>query len=212
MTVVLCQHCGADLSHHPSRNVEAPSTSQCFDCGLASADGGAWQPSFHPQEEIRYRLHDWSSGRRLALGLALHDAPFRWEPGPIIVVREEGRSVVDAFLEASGTGSDGAGDDTDVDHEDDEDDEDDGVESAMGDLFVCADQLVRAPWKSTAVRRLRELGALVRSSIPPFGIPPGIWKELATRASAIAAASDEGDHDSVEDRARHLRLFLRDYV
>lgn len=206
MTVVLCQHCGADLSHHPSRDVQAPSTSQCFDCGLASADGGAWQPSFHPQEEIRYRLHDWSPGRRLALGLALHDVPFRWEPGPIIVVREEGRSVVGAFLEDSGTGTDGAGDEIDVEEEDD------GVVSAMGDLFVCADQLVRAPWDNIAVSRLRELGVLVRGSIPPFGIPPGIWRELATRASAIVAASDEGDHDSVEHRARHLRLFLRDYV
>ena len=101
------------------------------------------------------------------------------------------------------------GDDTD---EDDEDDARDGAESAMWELFVCADQLVRAPWNSTAVRRLRELGALVRGSIPPFGIPPGTWRELAGRVSAIVAASDEGDHDSVEYRARHLRLLLRDYV
>ncbi len=208
MAVVLCQQCGADLSHHPSYSIEDPSSSQCFDCGLASADGGAWQPSFHPQEGIRYGLHDWSPGRRLALGLALHDVPFRWLPGPIVVVREEDRSVVDAFLEASGTGSDGPGDEPDAD----EDDEDDGLESAMGDLFVCADQLVHAPWDSTAVRRLRELGVLVRNSIPPFGLAPGTWRELATRASAIVAASDEGDHDSVEHRARHLRVLLRDYV
>ena len=117
--------------------------------------------------------------------------------------------MVDAFLEASGTRSDDAGDETDVD---DEDDASDAVESAMGDLFVGADQLVHAPWDSTAVSRLRELGLLIKGSIPPFGILPGTWREFATRASAIVAASDEGDHDSVEQRARHLRLLLRDYV
>ncbi|MBW3575060.1 MAG: hypothetical protein KY450_09355 [Actinobacteria bacterium] len=209
MTVVLCQHCGADLSHHPSYSVESPSSGQCYDCGLASADGGAWQPFFHPEEAIRYRLHDWSPGRRLALGLALHDVPFCWEPGPVIVVREEARSVIEAFLEESGTGNDGAGDGTDVG---DEDQASDAVSLAMGDLFVCADQLLHAPWNSTVVRRMRELGLLVNASMPPFGVPLGVWRELATRTSAIVAASDERNHDSVEHTARELRLFLRDYV
>ncbi len=71
MTVVLCQHCGTDLSHHPSFAVEAPSTPQCFDCGLASEDGGAWQPSFEPDEEVRYHLDEWSPEQRLALALTL---------------------------------------------------------------------------------------------------------------------------------------------
>jgi hypothetical protein len=63
---VLCQHCGADLSHHPAFAVEAPSTPQCFDGALASEDGGAWQPSFEPDEEVRYPLDEWRAEKRLA--------------------------------------------------------------------------------------------------------------------------------------------------
>ena len=209
MTVVLCQHCGADLSHHPLLAVEEPSTSKCFDCGLASDDGGAWQPSFEADEVIRYRLDDWSPGQRLALALALYDVPFRWDPGPVIVVREEGRSVVEAFLHERGTVG------VPADREAGSDDEDatgEGVESAMSDLFLGADQLVRAPWDGIAMARVRELGVLVGSSMPPFGIEPRVWDELAARAAGIAAAGHAGDLEGVEERARHLRLFLRDLV
>lgn len=209
MTVVLCQHCGADLSHHPSFHVEAASAPQCFDCGLASEDGGAWQPTFEPDEEIRHRLDNWSVGQRLGLSLVLHDVPFRWEPGPVLVVREEGQALIEAFLDDVAAGGDGAGDEADRNEHDELSEE---IELAMGELFVSADRLVHAPWDGTAVARMRELGALVETSLPPFGIEPHFWKEIATRAVAIAVAGDMADHDGVEDGARHLRLFLRDYV
>lgn len=205
MTVVLCQHCGADLSHHPQFAVEDPSTGKCFDCGLAAQEGGAWQPSFDADEETHYRLDDWSPGQRLGLALALHDVPFRWEPGPVIVVRDGDRSVVEAFLDESGTTDEHPG-------FDDQEEPGEGVESAMSDLFICADQLARAPWDGTALARVANLGVLVGSSVPPFGVEPRVWEELAARAAGIVAAGHMGDQDGVEERARHLRLFLRDLV
>ncbi len=39
-----------------------------------------------------------------------------------------------------------------------------------------------------------------------------MWAEVATRTRAVAAAGDLSDLDQVEDDARQLRLFLRDYV
>ena len=205
MTVVVCQHCGADLSHHPLFAVEDPSTGKCFDCGLAAQDGGAWQPSFNVDEEIHYRLDDWSPGRRMALALALYDVPFRWEPGPVVVVRSEDRSVVETFLDEPETTDEHTG-------FDDQEETAEGAESAMSDLFLGADQLVRAPWDGTALARVAELGVLVGSSEPPFGVERRVWDELAARAAGIVAAGHVGDQDGVEERARNLRLFLRDLV
>jgi hypothetical protein len=60
--------------------------------------------------------------------------------------------------------------------------------------------------------RSRRLGDLVERSMPPFGIEPLVRREIATRAAAIVVAGDQGDLDGVDDRARHLRMFLRGYV
>lgn len=185
------------------------STIRCLDCGLAAEDGGAWQPPFEPHEEIRYRLDDWDPGRRLALALALYDVPFRWEPGPVLVVREEGHAVIQAFLDDVGTEGNGAGEEAAWDEQVGVSDD---VASAMGELFLSADRLRRAPWDRTALERMRDLGALVQTSMPPFGIDAPVWKEIATRALDVVVAGDLDDHDGVEDGAARLRSFLRDYV
>jgi hypothetical protein len=209
VTVVLCQHCGADLSHHPSFAVETPSVTQCFDCGLAPSDGGAWEPSFDADEEIRYRLADWSVEQRLALALVLHDVPFRWEVGPVLVVRDEGDAVVQAFLDdLAATGGAGDNEATGIDP----DGSSEEVESAMGELFVTADRLVHVPWDGVALARMRELAALVSTAAPPYGIEARFWHEIAARAGAIGVAGDLADQDGVEHGCSELRLLLRDYV
>lgn len=70
MPVMLCQHCGADLSHHPLLYPESPSVSSCFDCGLDPGDTGAWQLRFPPGEKFLHLLGDWTPTRRVALSVA----------------------------------------------------------------------------------------------------------------------------------------------
>jgi hypothetical protein len=127
----------------------------------------------------------------------------------VLVVREEGRALVEAFLCDMASGDDRDGDKAGWDEQDEGSEE---VESAMGELFVGADHLVRAPWDAGTLGLVRSLGGLVERSMPPFGIEPRGWREIATRAAAIVVAGDLGDLDGAEDRARHLRMFLRVYV
>ena len=209
MTVVLCQHCGADLSHHPALTHEGASLARCFDCGLAPDDGGAWHRPFDRGEEIYYRLHDWSPAERVRLVLMLYDVPFRWQPGPVLVVREDAVAVVESFLDDVKRGGHDRGDAAD---DVDDDGVGDEVAAAMAEVFVTADRLVHAPWDAALLVRMAQLAALVELSGPPFGIESQVWAEIATRARAVADADDRADLDQVEDHARQLRLFLRDLV
>lgn len=209
MTVVLCQHCGADLSHHPALTHEGVSLARCFDCGLAPDDGGAWHRPFDRGEEIYYRLHDWSPAERVRLVVMLYDVPFRWQPGPVLVIREDAVAVVESFLDEARRGCDDRGDTAGLVDDDEAGDE---VAAAMSELFVTADRLLHAPWDTALLARMAQLAALVEVSDPPFGIGAKVWAEIATRARAVAAAGDSGELDDVEGDARQLRLFLRDYV
>lgn len=206
----MCQHCGADLSHHPALAYEGVALARCFDCGLAPDDGGAWHRPFDRGEEICYRLHDWSPAERVRLVLMLYDVPFRWEPGPVLVVREDAVAVVESFLDEAERGGDDRGDTADA--VDDDVVGDEVAAAAMSELFVTADRLLHAPWDTALLARITQLAALVEMSDTPFGIEANMWAEVATRTRAVAAAGDLSDLDQVEDDARQLRLFLRDYV
>lgn len=205
MPVMLCQHCGTDLSHHPLLHPESPSVSRCFDCGLDPGDTGAWQLRFPPGEEFRHLLGDWTPTRRIALSLALQDVAFRWEPGPVVVVRREGEAIFQALVdEPEPPGSEaepGADDGASAE-----------VESAMGEMYLTADRLAHTWWDAELLVRLSELARSVSACKPPFGIEEGMWDEIAARAARIVAAGEAGDDEAVETSARELRLFLRDYV
>ena len=205
--ILLCQHCGAS----PMQNPYGEFNARCMDCGLAPDTGGAWEGSFDPDEEVLYRLDDWPAGDRLALGLALfdNDVPFKWEPGPVLVVREEGQAVVEAFLdemEAAG----GVVPTMPIEEGDDEVDL--AVESALGDVFVVADRLMHTPWDVALLTQLAALSQLVRTSAPPFGIEKATWEAVATRGSAVVEAGDDEDVELVAERARELRALVREYV
>jgi hypothetical protein len=205
--ILLCQHCGAS----PTENPYGAFNARCSDCGLVPDVGGAWEGSFDPEDEILYRLDAWPAGDRLALGLALcdHDVPFKWEPGPVLVVRQEGQAVVEAFLdEMDAAGADGGSDDAWLENAE----VDPAVESALGDLFDAADRLMHAPWDVGRLAQVSELTRLVGTSDPPFGIEQRTWEAVAAQSAAVVEAGDQEDVELVAERARALRALIREFV
>src|SRR5436190_16135086 len=136
--MVLCSHCGAVFV--PGVNAA------CRDCGLAPdlqtpptlppSDGDA--PS---DEVIVFDVSGWTAERRVAFGGTLRgeSVPWRWEEGPVLVVRTFDEAVVEGLLA-----------DLEIDGEEWEDTtgiaEDEAAEeaaqTAMSDLFDTADRLV----------------------------------------------------------------------
>jgi hypothetical protein len=213
VNVHLCQHCGADLIHHALLPVDARGTvHRCPDCGLNPDDGGAWHRPFDPDDEILYNLDDWEPGNRIGLTLALCDAdvPFRWSPGPVLVVREEGQAVVEAFLDELEAESDATAPE-EAGWEEDGSTGEEGA-AALGDLFETADRLLRRPWEIASLAQMEELVGVVNESEPPFGIEPGVWEAIESGAAAVVAAGHLDDEEGVQDAARRLRALLREYV
>lgn len=206
MTVAVCSHCGADA---------APGNAACRDCRLAPGEPPA-APSLPDDEqgepEVAFELDDWPAADRVALGVALNreGIPWRWEPGPVLVVRELDEAVVEELLdEAEGGGAEWE----ERDGEGAEGEEaDEAAQSAMGDLFLAADRLVHAPWNAELVAEVDRLGEAVEESAPPFGVEPEVWDHIASLADAVVDAADEGNDEAVEDAARSLRDYLRRYV
>ena len=149
----LCLNCGAEFAV----GIQAA----CRDCRLTTDVAG--EPSLPDLEdgpdEMLFDLSLWLPEERVALGLTLDERgiPWRWEPGPELVVREADEAVVEELLdeEESGEGdweelsaeemddleADMEADleadleiDSDSDEDDDEDDEeDDGGEDDLDD-------------------------------------------------------------------------------
>ena len=210
MTAWLCQQCGADLIRQHGRLPDSPRLGQCLECGLAPDEGGTWLPALAPDEEVRYLLDTWSAGERVALALTLYDVPFRWEPGPVLVVREEGQEVVDAYLAELEAG--GGPPDPFAGMEDDDEGGGEDVAAAMGEAFLTADRLVHAPWDGPLQASTAELAGVIGTSPPPYGIERAVWDDIAQLASAVVTAGAAGDEEAVGEAARQLRHRLRDYV
>ena len=199
----VCRHCGAV--------VEAGVNAACRDCRL-SPDLGAL-PTLPPTDdgagadEIDFDLADWPAEERVALSVTLHEreVPWRWEPGPLLVVREFDEAVVEELL-----GEEGEGETAWEDIEGEEADEE--AQSAMGDLFDAGDRLMHNPANIELVAEVDRLATVVDQSPPPFGIDAGTWEEIARLAVAVAVAGDEQDEDGVAVAARSLRDYLREYV
>lgn len=171
---------------------------------------------------MAFELATWDAGERVAAGIALdeEDVPWRWEPGGLLVVRELDEEVVESILEElvgadAGEGDEwagveaGGGDDVGGD---DLDDPDEHAQTAMGDIFVVADRLMRTPEDGELILELARLAAVVEDSRPPFGIDRRMWEQIAARSWALTSAAEQGDDEAVADGARGLRDYLREYV
>ena len=213
MATTLCSHCGSPFT--PGINAA------CRDCRLATDDR---RPPTLPDDdegpdEVGFDLADWPADDRVGVGVALDGGglPYRWEAGPMLVVRETDENAVEDLLDCMAGDEEGGWEDVDEEGdgdggEDDGDGEDDGAETVMGDLFDVADRLTRAPWNREFAEEVRGLIAVIESSEPPFGIVPEMWDQIADLASAVVAGADEQDDVAVEDAATALRSYLREYV
>ncbi|MGH9223097.1 MAG: hypothetical protein ACRD2W_04780 [Acidimicrobiales bacterium] len=206
---MLCSHCGAQFS--PGVNAA------CRDCRLAPHERA--EPSLADDDdgpdEVGFDLADWPAEDRVGIGVTLNGdgVPFRWEEGPMLVVRESDEDAVEALLDSLADDEDGGWEDVDEDDEDEDDDDDGGaLETVMGDLFDVSDRLIHAPWNREFVEEVRQLITVVESSEPPFGIVPEMWDQVANLASAVVAGADDQDDVAVEDAATTLRSYLREYV
>jgi len=84
--------------------------------------------------------------------------------------------------------------------------------SALGDLFDAADRLFHTPTGTTAANDLREAGAIVRSSSPPFGFDAQLWRTAGELAAHVEAALTEGSNDEIKARAQRLRDALAAHI
>ena len=224
----LCANCGADYA--------AGLQAACRDCRLASDLTS--EPSLPDLEdgpdEMLFDLSLWPAEERVALSLTLDDRgiPWRWEPGPDLVVRESDQAAVEELLdEEEGTDEDWeelsdeeidgleadmeADLDADLEIDADESEDEQGGEdtsAAMGDLFDASDRLMRNPGNVEALVDIDRLATLVAENRPPYGIDKKTWEQLSGLADAVLAASDEEDEEAVSTASRSLRDFLRPYV
>jgi hypothetical protein len=184
----------------------------CRECRLAPDERG--KPSLPDDDEgpdeVGFDLSEWPAEDRVSLGVTLSgdDVPFRWEAGPMLVVREFDEAVVEDLLDSMAGEEEGGWQDVEEDGEGD----DDEAETVMGDLFDVADRLTHAPWNREFVDEVKGLLTVLDASEPPFGIVPEMWEQIAVLATGVINGADDQDDVAVEDAAKALRAYLREYV
>ncbi len=196
----VCAYCGAEYT--------AGINAACRDCKLApeSADDPSLAPSDDGPDELLFELDTWPAEDRVGLGVALTErgVSWRWEPGPVLVVREFDEAVVEELLDQAEGGDD---------WEDLEGEQaDEAAHSAMSDLFLAADRLVHSPDNAVLVREVARLEEVVAESEPPFGVEETVWDEIGRLAADLADAGEDADEEAVEQAAAALREYLRPYV
>ena len=161
---------------------------------------------------VEYECEDIEAEDRAATAEALTGriVPFRWEPGLILAVAAHREAEADAIfdeLEASTDIGGGALAEVDEDWGQGED-----AFAALGDLFDAADRLFHTPTGTTAANDLREAGAIVRASPPPFGFDAQLWRSAGELATQIESLLTEGSNDDIRARAEVLRNTLADHI
>lgn len=204
----LCSHCGAEVA--PGINAA------CRDCGLAPdlttpATLPAPKGADRGDEEVVFDVSEWPATQRVAFGGALRreNVPWRWEPGPVLVVRTFDESVVEGLLEDADIDNDEWQDTTGMAAEEEADEQ---AQGAMSELFDAADRLVHSPTSGDIVDEVDGLAATIGEAPPPFGIEGEAWEHMATLAATVVSAGADGDDEAVEEAARRLRDYLRDFV
>ena len=209
--ILLCPRCGAPLSTE-FRGEWFTTRDQCSDCGVAIHDA---PPMLRPSEdEIQYGLDEWPANDRAAVTTALADldAPYRWEPGLVLVVPAAAESDVDRLLDdVEAAGADGS----EV-PEGDEDEADGGEEAqaAMGDLFLAADRLQHDPLDAALAAAVGRAASAVQESRPPYGVERRVWERVQQMGAALTGSSSQEfvDAEDVAAEAHALRELLRDYI
>jgi hypothetical protein len=84
--------------------------------------------------------------------------------------------------------------------------------AALGDLFDAADRLFHTPTGTTAANDLREAGAVVRESPPPFGFDAQLWRTAGELATQVEGLLTEGSNEDIKARAEVLRNALADHI
>lgn len=90
---------------------------------------------------------------------------------------------------------------------------DDDLVDVMSQWFVAADGLIRDPGRSQSAAELLATLPVTEGRRAPFGVDPDVWS--ASRADAEALVSmvaDDGDPETIVERARALRDRLRPLV
>ena len=208
--ILLCPRCGSPLATE-FRGEWFATREQCSDCGVALRDApGMLRPS---DDEVRYGLDGWPANDRAAVTAALADldAPYRWEPGLVLVVPAAAESDVDRLLDDIDAGG---GDERGSPEDDDGFDGGEEAQAAMGELFVAADRLQHDPVDRGLAVELAQAATVVQGSLPPYGVEPQVWARVQDMAEALASSScDEPvDVDAVSADAHALRELLREYV
>ncbi len=211
--ILLCPRCGTPYGME-IRGDWFRTSAQCVECGVAVGDvTGMLKPS---DDEVRYELEEWPAPDRALVTAALVelDAPYRWEPGLVLVVPAAAESDVDRLLDDSATGDQDADGDYAAGGEDEDLDGGEEAQAAMGDLFVAADRLQHAPWDKELALDLCTAAEAVGESLPPYGVEPKVWQHIQKLGAALADAACEEivDDEEVAAASRSLRELLRDYV
>lgn len=187
------------------------------------------QPSLDPDApKVAYDIEDWSDARQTELMVALQEREvgYEFDADGALVVLEEHETIVEEVLDAiefpDGVDADADADDDGEDDDDEdgdgdgEDDDYDGPEAmdVMSDLFVAADRLMHSATDAEAVLSMVERAEDASRMPLPYGFDKAVWRTITEQASGLKAAleDDESDDESIEDKARELRLALRSYV
>src|SRR4051794_38365694 len=203
----LCQTCGADprdgLGGRVARGDVSDGT--CPHCGrsLTVPFGRALLGEADPA--VEYEFEGWDSDDRAAASeiLTSRVVPFRWEPGLIMAVAAHREADVDAILDTLDQAAAGPEEGM-LPEADDDWGEGENAFAALGDLYDSADRLFHTPTGTTAANDLREAGAIVRASPPPFGFDAQLWRTAGELASQIEALLNDGSNDDIRASAEVL--------
>jgi hypothetical protein len=210
----LCPTCGADPRGSWGSNVPRGDVAEgtCPDCGRSLTPPFNRATLNDGDPAVEYEFEDWDAEDRAAAGEALtaRIVPFRWEPGLILAVAAHREAEADAIfdeLEEAADIAGGALPEVDEDWGQGED-----AFAALGDLFDAADRLFHTPTGTTAANDLREAGAVVRESPPPFGFDAQLWRTAGELATQVEGLLTEGSNEDIKARAEVLRNALADHI
>jgi hypothetical protein len=210
----LCQTCGADPRGSWGSNVPRGDIAEgtCPDCGRSLTPPFARATLNDDDPAVEYEFEDWDAEDRAAAAEALTAkiVPFRWEPGLILAVAAHREADADAVLDELEEAADIQGGALPEATEGWGEGED--AFSALGNLFDAADRLFHTPTGTTAANDLREAGAIVRGSPPPYGFNPVLWRTAGDLATQLESLLGEGSNVDIQAGAEALRDVLVEHI
>ncbi len=169
------------------------------------------------EEQVVYDLDGWTDEQQdeLVDQLTAAGIAYEWDEDGGLAVRETDEERVEALLDAIEYPDALPAEDADRDDEDDEGDEGDGLlaQDTLSELFVAADRLTHDPEDHEGVLSLVDAARLVATLPLPFGFEKATWDAVLARVGELRTALEgDADDDDVLDKARSLRMLLRQYV